>query len=198
MSTFPTVLGALGLLSCVASLIALHFLPTGYHPIPDAVSNYAVSRYGSLYGLQAFSSGISGLCLLGLIAAPGAAMPLGGLVALGCYGLSRLLIVGFPTDVHPPRTRKGTLHAILASFTFAGIAFAAGMLTSSLASLPTWSGAGAELHAAAWLTDGATLVFLVVASIPALRPILGLAERLIYLGTLLWLGILFAELLLAL
>lgn len=152
------VLGAAGLLSCMASLIALHILPTGFHPISDPVSNYAVSRYGFLYRLQAFSSGICGVCLLVRLTGTGIVLPFWRIVALGFYSLTRRLIIFFRTDVKPSQTLKGTIHGILAAFTFTGIAFVAGILTPPLISLATWSKIGPELHADTLLTDVAAVI----------------------------------------
>jgi hypothetical protein len=200
MPTFQlfTVIGAAGLLSCIASLIALHIFPTGFHPIHDPVSNYAVSRYGFLYRLQAFSSGICGVCLLVWFVGSGMALPFWGIAALVFYSLSRMLITLFPTDVKSPQTLKGTIHIVLAAFTFTGIAIAAGVLTPPLTSIAAWSKIGSVLYAAALLTDVAAIAFLVVFVIRPFRQIVGLIERCIYLGTLLWLGSVFVQLLLSL
>jgi hypothetical protein len=190
-----TLIGAIGLLSCLASLIALHLLPTGFHPLRDPVSNYALSRYGFLYRLQAFSSGICGACLMVAFGVSGMALPLWGITALVFYSLSRLLIIFFPTDLQPPRTLKGTIHVILAAFTFTGIAIAAGILTPSLVSLATWSEVGAELHAAALMTGIAAIAFVIAYSFRPFRQIAGLIERGIYTGTILWLGIVYVQML---
>jgi hypothetical protein len=197
MPVYPifTVLGSACLMCCIGTLIALHLLPTGCHPIHDPVSNYAVGRNGYLYRAQALSSGICGCCLLALLAWLGGAWPTWGVVGLACYALSRLLIIFFPTDIGPNRTPSGRVHVVLAAFTFAGIAVASGTLSSALAALATWSRVGSGLHAAAWLTDVAAILFLVVFVVRPLRRIVGLVERGIYLGTVLWLGIVFAPLL---
>jgi hypothetical protein len=189
------VIGAVSLLICTASLIFLHFLPTGFHPLSDPVSNYAVSRYGFLYRLQAFSSGICGLYLLFKFTESGIVLPFLGMAALLFYALSRLLIIFFPTDIIPPRTFKGTLHIILAAFTFAGIAISTGVLTPALTSLTAWSNTDLQLRAATLLTDTAAILFLAVFTIRPFRKIVGLIERCIYLGTLLWLGFVYLQLL---
>jgi hypothetical protein len=190
-----TVIGAAGLLICIVSLFALHVLPTGFQPIQDPVSNYGVNRYGVLYRSQAFSSGICAACLLAIFAGAGLILPVWGIVALVGYSLSRMLIVFFPTDIKPPYTLTGTIHAILATLTFAGIAFAAGILTPALTSLAGWSNIGSELRAAALLTDVAAIVFIIVLAVHTFQQIVGLIERFLYLGTLLWLGIIFVHLL---
>jgi hypothetical protein len=189
------VVGTIALVCFIASLIALHFLPTGFQPIRDPVSNYAVSRYGFLYRLQAFSSGICGVCLLIWFTGSGMVLPLWGITALVFYSLSRILIIFFPTDVKPPRTLKGTIHVILAVFTFAGIAVAAGALTSPLTSLAPWSKTVLGLQAAAYLTEASAILFVLAFAIRPFQQIVGLVERFIYLGTILWLGIVFVQML---
>jgi hypothetical protein len=186
--------GAAGLVICIASLIALHLLPTGYHPFHDPVSNYAISRYGYLYRIQAFSSGICGACLWGWFARSGINLPAWGTTALLFYSLSRLLIIFFPTDVKPPRTRTGTVHVILATLTFTGIAVATGTLTPSLVSLTIWSNMIWQLQSAAFLTDVSAIAFVIVYVFRPFHPIIGLVERCIYIGTLLWLAIVLGQL----
>jgi hypothetical protein len=190
-----TVIGAAGLLVCLACLIALHLLPTGFHPIHDPVSNYGTSLYGYLYRLQAFASGICGACLLAVFAGTSIPLPFWGIAALGCYSVSRMLIIFFPTDIKPPRTLKGSIHVFLAALTFTGIAIAAGNLTQLLIRVVTWGSWGWELQAAAFLTEGAAVAFFLVFKFRPFRKITGLIERCIYLGTLLWLGIVFMQLL---
>ena len=83
---------------------------------------------------------------------------------------------------------------ILAAFSFTGIAVAAGTLTSSLSGYAAWSTLGVELHVAALLTYSAAIAFVIVSAVRPLRQFLGLVERFIYLGTILWLGIVFIHL----
>jgi hypothetical protein len=40
-----------------AALIVLHFLPTGYNPVRDAVSDYGVGPYRGWFWLQAVAGG---------------------------------------------------------------------------------------------------------------------------------------------
>jgi hypothetical protein len=196
VNPFILIFGIAGLLSCLASLIALHLLRTGYHLIHDPVSNYAVSPYGYLYRIQAFSSGICGACMFGWFARSGIKLSILGMTALLFYSLSRMLIIFFPTDVKPPRTRTGTIHVILATLTFTGIAIASGTLTPSLVSFTNWSKMAWELLAAAWLTDAAAIAFVVAYIFKPFRLWIGLVERCIYVGTLLWLAFVFRQLIL--
>jgi hypothetical protein len=195
MTQFFIIIGGVGVLCCSLSLIALHILPTGFHPIHDPVSDYAVSRYGFLYHIQAFSSGISGVCLMLWFTNSRISLPFLGIVALLCYSFSRILIVFFPTDVKPPRTFKGTIHVVLAVLSFAGIGLATVILTPSLKNLITISKLGLVLQVAALLTCISAFVSPILFVIRPLKPFIGLLERFIYLGTLLWLGIVFMQLL---
>ena len=189
-----SLIASLGLLLCFACLVALHALPTGFQPVRDPVSNYATGRFGYLYSIQAFSSGLTGAFLLAILLLLGVQLPLLGIIALGCYAISRLLIVGFPTDVGTSRTSTGRVHVVLATLTFAGIAVASGVLTGSLTRMPQWSHASMVLQIASWLTEAAAVAIVIVFVIRPLQRVVGLVERLIYAGTLLWLGTLLSGL----
>ena len=105
--------GILALAVCSLCLLALHLLPTDFHPIRDAVSAYIASRYGDLYLIQAFACGVCALCLIAALALLHAPVPLVGLILLGCFGLFQILIPLFPPhpdDEHgspAPRTVDG-------------------------------------------------------------------------------------------
>ena len=174
------------------SLVALHLLPTGYRPISDPVSNYAVSHYDFLYTSQTICSAVCGICLINLFLNSPVRVPIPAIAALGVYSASRLVIFAFPTDIKPPRTARGTVHVILAILTFAGIAVAAGIATPVLVNDVTWSAVGTELRWSAYLIHGAVILFPVVFAFRPLKQISGLVERLIYLGTLSWFGFLLA------
>ncbi len=189
------ILGIAALVVCLASLIALHFLPTGYNPIRDAVSDYGVGRFAYLYGIQAFTSGISGACLLAILFMKGTGLPIVGMVALGCYALSRMVIPAFPTDLQPQRTTKGMVHMILAMFTFTGIAVAAWILTGPMVQAMGWEEIAGILSAASIITYLSAIGVIMVSLLRSLRSIFGLVERCIYVGTIFWLGTIFIKML---
>ena len=189
------VLGGAALLACIACLVALHLLPTSYLPVQDPVSNYAVSRYGYLYQIQAFSSGICAACLLAWLVSFLPSSPTVGLIGLAAYALSRMLIIFFPTDVKPPMTWKGAIHVILATTSFTGVAVAVGSLTKTLIGVPGWASATLLLRIAQTLTDACAVGFAAVILIAPFRRVQGLVERGIYLGALTWLGTVFMILL---
>ena len=45
-----SIVAAVAMAIGTSALILLHLLPTGYHPIRDAVSDYAIGRYRPLCG----------------------------------------------------------------------------------------------------------------------------------------------------
>ncbi|MBA2284943.1 MAG: DUF998 domain-containing protein [Ktedonobacteraceae bacterium] len=181
--------GLIALIVCIVSLVALHLLPGKFQPIRDPVSYYIASRYGRLYQVQASASGISAFCLLAVFITLNVTLPVAGLIALGCYGLARICIVVFPADVHTTRTRSGIIHGILAVITFASIATATGVLTNHIEALARWHELVGWLDAANILTFVASVLFLVVSIVRRLHPIMGVVERGIYVGGLLWLGL---------
>jgi hypothetical protein len=180
------LVGALALLSFLSSIVALHFLPTGYSPIIDPVSNYGVGRFGFLYHLQSASSGIVGGCLFLLLILETTRASALGLSSLAVYAIARLLIGFFPTDIAPPRTATGIIHNVLATLTFLGIALATAFLGAQLSQLGAGSGAHVVISAFACVTQLSAVATVVCFMIPSLHRIAGLAERGIYLGTLGW------------
>ena len=181
-------IGVVALAVCVVCLVVAHFLPTGFHPLFDPVSFYGTSRYHALYQMQAVSSGVSALCLVAALAMQGVMLPKRGVIVLALYGVSRVLIAGFPADLSRPSTQHGRIHVVLAAVAFTGIAIATGVLTSHLTTQSTWHGDASLLSVASLITDISAVVFFVATLVPATRRSIGLPERGIYVGALLWLG----------
>jgi hypothetical protein len=176
---------------CLLSLIALHSLPTRLHPVRDFVSQYALTPFGRLYSLQAVCSGVAAFSLLAIVVSRGIPVQSWGLICLGLYALSRLLIPIFPMDNHAQVTRTGRIHLLLAATTFLGIAGATVGLTHSLARQPSWNEAGQLLRVARMVTVASALTFLIACFHQTLFKFIGSIERCIYIGALLWLGTLF-------
>ncbi len=189
-----TLVGGLAWAGCVLCLLGLHFLPTGVHPARGFVSDYALGRFGVLYQVQAVASGVCAACLLAAVVGLGVPAPRWGLGCLTLYAVSRVLIAAFPTDPPGRRTRIGMIHFVLATATFAGIAGAAVLLTPHLVRYDPWVDFVGPLYAAMQLTVASAVVLALVFKLPRAQPILGLIERGVYLGTLLWLGTLLLSL----
>ena len=180
------IVGLAFLVTCVASLISLHLLNTGYRPVRDAVSYYARSRFGVLYIIQAVASGAAAGCLFVVIVESFGVSRSLGLLALALYGLSRLVIPIFPADLPgEEQSSRGRMHVLFAGLAFIAIAVAAGPLTSVQVHDAGLLFATA-LRVAGLLTQVAAALLLVAIYLRPLRPVIGLVERFLYLGALSW------------
>jgi hypothetical protein len=200
------VVGSAGISISLVCLIALHLLSTPVHPIRDAICDHASYRFGSLFGLQGAAIGISGVCLFAALVKLGyAASEYGviahlGLVALIFYTLPRLALVFFPSDVKPPRTSRGTMHMVLDVLMFIGISYASGFLddylirTRVFGSMP-WANMGVMLWATTVLIEACSVLTIFTVSYSGWRKFMGLNERILYLGVVLWFGAVFSPLL---
>lgn len=150
----------------------------------DAVSDYGASPYRAFYRTTVISLGIGALLLLAALA-HGTDVSSGGLIWLGAFGVTRIAIAFFPTDLEGETvTATGRVHLLLAAIAFTAIAFAAADLTPSLRNEPGWDAEGLLnfLHWAVVTTavaTGATRVIL-----PLRHSVFGLVERLLYAATI--------------
>jgi hypothetical protein len=187
-----TVTATLGILVAVAAtccagcLIYVHTLPTGYQPLRDAVSDYGVGRYRFWYRGAAVALGVASILLAVALARAVDPAPMGVIVALVAFGLARLAIVAFPTDLdRRRRTTSGRVHVLLAAIAFASIAVAAPKLYAAVDGLHAWAPDDGALRALAWAIIGAAGATLVALG-PTLRPYFGLVERLLYAAIITW------------
>jgi hypothetical membrane protein len=100
--------------------LVLHFEPTGYDPLRQVVSDYAVGSFALEMELGFFAGGV-GLVALGRaisLANPGRIFKVGSSL-LFIAGLCLLAVGAFPTDVEGAAiTLHGTIHSILSQFVF--------------------------------------------------------------------------------
>ncbi|MCX5562927.1 DUF998 domain-containing protein [Streptomyces sp. NBC_00038] len=185
---FFAILGLVGLIGYLGIFVALHVLPTGYHPIRHAVSDYAVGQYGSLFrvGLLVSSLGVLFLAI-GLTLDPGAPpLAVSQLVFLYLVPATRLGMALFRTDLEGEKlTRTGRLHYLFAIAAFAFTYAAISGMTPRLTSVSPWQSADGLLSALRWIAL-VSLVLLIVTLLPRLRTIFGLFERAFLVSTNLW------------
>jgi hypothetical protein len=165
-----------GSLGCLVSVVLLHFLPTGYDPIRNAVSDYGVGRYRIWHRIAVVSLAAAGFA--NAIGSFGTIRPEPGLVIvfLTVFAVARILIPLFPTDVEgQPHTRTGRVHWVLAITAFASLATAAGF----------FKGTGLD-DVIGWVVVGTAVFMILVLCVPRLRRILGFAERLFYFSMICW------------
>lgn len=176
-------------IAAVLVLVRAHFLPTGYDPVRDAVSDYGVGPYHRYYRAMVVLLGLGAALLVVALARDTEAENL-GLAFLGAYAAARLGIASFMTDLPgTPVTQAGRVHLVLAAVAFTAIAFGATDVTGAIDGSPGWSGDVAsalrfEARAVA-LTAVLTLVCFLV---PLARErVFGLVERLLYVASVAWL-----------
>jgi hypothetical membrane protein len=122
-----------GLVLIAIATIVLHFLPTGYNPLTQAVSDYAVGPYSALMMSGFFAGGIGNMSL---------AVALGknqtfsekyraGAVLVFLAGAALFVLGFFPTDIEGSSmmTTHGLVHSIISLVVF--IAWPVGMLLVS-------------------------------------------------------------------
>jgi hypothetical protein len=156
--------------------VFLHFLPTGYDPVRNAVSDYGVGRYRIWHRIAVISLAASGFATAAASFGTTKPEPTVVIVFLIVFATARVLIPLFPTDVEgQPLTRTGRIHWALAITAFAALAAAAGFFR------------GTRLDdAIGWVVIGTAVFMIFTLLAPRLRRILGLAERLFYLSMICW------------
>ena len=176
---------AVAFLVTVACLAILHRLPTGLHPVRDAVSLYGVTPQAAWYRRQVVAAGIGALLLAFALARTDAGRPL-PLALLAVYGLGRIAIAWFPTDAGgAPLTSTGRRHALLAAAAFLAIGLAAPPLGRAIADQPA-SGVLGEILPGLGLAVGATVLATLAAGSLARSGmrVFGAVERLFYASSL--------------
>jgi hypothetical membrane protein len=100
-----------GSLICLASILLLHLLPTGYDPIRNAVSDYGVGRYRVWHRIAVLSLAAAGFAMA--IASSSTTKPESGVVTalLVVFAVARIAIPFFPTDIEGQKlTTRGRIH----------------------------------------------------------------------------------------
>ena len=184
-----SIIAAIAMAVSTGALLLLHVLPTGYNPIRDAVSDYAIGKYRAIFWTFVIAGAVSGLALAIALARSHPSKPMLTVAMLLLSAAARVLIPIFPTDQDGSRfqTPKGTVHMVLAVAIFASIAVAASNLGGTLGHEPAW-------HAVKGLVDGwlpwvitITAIATGVAMIgPRLKRIFGLIERSYYASSITW------------
>lgn len=188
MALLLAVLAVLGMGGYLCVFVALHALPTGYHPVRHAVSDYGVGRYARLFRWAAVASSVGILALAaGLALEPGTpTVTVLQLVFLFLIPVTRVGMLKFPTDLEGQRlTRSGRLHYLFAVAAFALTYSAIAGMTPELGSVGAWEPASGVLSVLR-LVALVSLVLLVIALVPRLRVVFGLFERVFLLSTNLW------------
>jgi len=178
-----------------AESIVLHVLPTGYLPLRNPISDYAT---GNCRTLMMIGFLVLGIGVLVMDVALGSGLGAGkriavGVFGIGVFGVSRLLVAFFPSDIDgAERTVPGRLHTLFTALGFIAIVLSTIVLTPVFERVyekAKWASVVAPLR----YLELAVVIFgivLLITRAKALRFVFGLIERLFYLSALLWLFIL--------
>ena len=175
---FLALVGMFGAAYFGLTILVLHFEPTGYDPLRQAVSDYGVGRFAVEMQLGFFAGGISlvSLALAFALADEGRVLKLGSLLLL-IGGVALFIAGGFPTDIAgAAATLHGTIHSSLSLVVFTSAPI--GMLLVSYGNGRRWFWTTMSALAAAGGFFAATLILSLDAG--------GVAERLFILVLLLW------------
>lgn len=184
-----SILSLVGVAVAVGAQLVLHVLPTGVHPIRNAVSDYGAGQFHVGYQVLVVALGTSAACLCLAFAEDGSART-GPLIALAVFAAARLAIARFPTDLpDDPRTTTGSIHAALAIVAFVAIAVAASSIPDHLLGVARWHDRAGTLD-----TIGAIVMWTAVATgVSFTRPlrhrVFGLVERGLYVAMFVWLTV---------
>jgi hypothetical protein len=130
---FPTVALA-GMIYFGLTVVALHFLPTGYDPMTQAVSDYGVGQYAVWMDLAFFAFGIGIVALAISLARFTISSRLGrvGVLLLSIAGVCTFTVGFFPTDLEgAPLTATGLVHLNLSALAFIALVLGTLILSQS-------------------------------------------------------------------
>lgn len=173
LTSATTALGGItvaGSVICLASIVLLHFLPTGYDPIRNAVSDYGVGRYRIWHGIAVVSLAAAGFATAIASSEGIRPEPASVIAFLSEFTIARILIPLFPTDLEgQPHTRTGRVHWVLAIVSFGSLAAAAG----------SFKGTGLDA-VIGWVVVCTAVLTILMLCVRRFRRIFGLVERLFY------------------
>ena len=186
MTTAFGALATAATLACLAALVRVHQLPTGYRPLRNAVSDYGVGNYARYYRFQTAALAIAAVFVALALARAVDPAPLLPITLLVVFAAARFAIPWFPTDVNRLRpTRTGRIHILLAAVAFAAVAWAAAVLPNHV----DWPTIEGLLRGLGWFVV-ISVVACALALTRALRvyatPWFGAIERVFYAAVLAW------------
>lgn len=107
---------------CFALIVlALHFLPTGYDPARQVISDYAVGTYGSIMDLSFVAAGVGGVALAFALLRISNSIRFyrAGVILLFVAGLATLALAAFSIDLQGAIvTTHGEIHSLATLIVF--------------------------------------------------------------------------------
>ncbi|MBB2967834.1 DUF998 domain-containing protein [Leifsonia aquatica] len=173
----------------LGALVVLHLAPSGLSPLRDPVSAYGISRFSLLYRAQTLGTAVSAAALAVALPVAGVGAVTAAVIALIVLAVTRGVISWVPMDAEgAPRTSTGRTHNLLAFGAFAAASVGGFMVGIAFGSTGGLAVAAPLATTFGWIMSVASALTILASLIGALRPIFGLAERLIYVGMLAWLA----------
>src|SRR5579862_2746064 len=170
-----------------ACLVYLHFLPTGLHPLRNAVSEYGAGRYRFWYQAMCINQAVVAFLTAAALATKVAPAPVTTDAALIALGLARLVISQAPVEaVKNKRRTVSRTHILMALIIFSSAVVASAAFDRSIAGHADWANVAGTLRLfKKSIAFFALLAFLAVAAPRGLRYV-GTAERLLYISIIGW------------
>lgn len=192
METTTEILAIAAAACAIAALLVfvrVHLLPGGRTLPLGAISDLGTGAHHLYYRALVLLLGASATLLL-VALSRGSEAGDRALVFLGAFAAARFAIAFVMADRQGDVvTARGRVHVILGAIAFTAIAFGAADVTSAIENTPGWSdGAGGVLRVASDAVGVAAALSLAAYLIPQGRErAFGLAERLVYVGSIAWL-----------
>ncbi|MDA4124915.1 MAG: DUF998 domain-containing protein [Thaumarchaeota archaeon] len=168
--------GGIGFFALV--IFVLHFEPTGYNPLTQAVSDYAVGSFAWEMQLGFYIGGI-GLATLGVLnylSAKARSSKVGSAL-LFLAGIALFTVGAFPTDLEgTPATLHGIMHSVISQVVFSAGPIGMVLISYAVGRRPFLA------TLVAWLTAGGFFALVTALSLGAS----GLAERLFIAVLVVW------------
>jgi hypothetical protein len=193
-----SALGVIAILAVsvqVVVLAGLHALPTGYHPVRDAISDYGVGRYRGYFWAQLVAGALACAFVAFALADLHPYVPTAVVALLLVNAVARLVMPAFPTDQSGSRfgSVKGTVHMLLAFVAFGAVAAAATGLGGLFSHYPAWHGVKELLVVLGWVVLAGAVATALALIGPRLKRVFGLIERLFTLSVIVWLYVISIE-----
>lgn len=166
------------------TVVALHFLPTGYDPMTQAVSDYGVGQYGVWMDLAFFAFGIGIVALAISLARFVVSSRLGrvGVLLLSTAGVCTFTVGFFPTDLEgAPLTATGAVHVSLSALAFVALVLGTLILSQSFRQ--------SEVLRGFYKSSMVLSLIVTVAFVIVVIRLSGLTERIFILAFYTWLSL---------
>jgi hypothetical membrane protein len=169
-------------------LCLLHVVATGYNPVRDAISDYGVGKYRSLFWAQLVAGATACTAIAVALTRLHPYVPVLIVVLLLSNAVARLLMPAFPTDQSGNRfaTFRGTIHMLLAFVAFGALAAVTTGLTGFFSHYPEWSGVEGHFETLGWVVMAGAIACAVGLVGVRLKRIFGLIERVFTFSVIVW------------